>query len=857
MKRKWLLTILAVALPFLGVTQTSIVAAEYFFDTDPGIGNATSIPITPSTTIDVTFAADASALSVGLHFLGVRVQNDTLAWGITAFTAIYVFPNDPTVSESIVAAEYFFDNDPGIGNGTAITGITPGSVIDISAAVDASALSRGIHLLGIRTQNSNGLWGLPAFSAFDVDLDLAITKLEYFIDTDPGTGNATEVTIAPPTLDVDTDVIIPTSSLPVGTYSVGTRAAAGDDIWGGTVTHTFTVCSFADAAFSVTQSCEGNATVFTDNSTNLQPGDLYSWDFESDGTTDATSSGDQTFTYPAVGSYTATLTIDRGGCVDTFTLPVNIDPLPIADAGADQTICGDDGTLAAAPLNPGEEGAWTFITGTGTITDPSDPASTFSGITSSAEVEWTVTITATGCSASDQAIINGTSVPSPSFSVTTVCAGTATTFTDNSTNTSAGDVYSWDFDNDGVEDDATVGSTTFTYPSAGTYTATLEISRAGCSEVFTVDVDVEAEPVADAGSDQDICVNTAALAGSVPGTGESGLWTIVSGTATITDATDPSTTITGISSYTTVLEWTVTNSAGGCSQADQVTIVSNQPILAAAVDATATLGETTNVDVQSSATVNPGDVLTTSILTQGAKGTALVAPNGSINYTPDDGTVGSDVVVYQVCNQCNRCASNNLEIEILNNPPVITPEPVIATGTTVTLNLLSLITDPNNNLDPSTLAITEQPVSGAVASIDASYNLIVDYAGVVFSGTDFLAIEACDFAGECATSVILIEVDIQGDPPIYVFNAVSPNGDGKHDYLQIENIEFYPDNHIFIVNRWGDKVFEAVGYNNDQIKFEGFSNVGGGSELPSGTYFYSVDLKRGTDRVNGFLVLKR
>ena len=97
---------------------------------------------------------------------------------------------------------------------------------------------------------------------------------------------------------------------------------------------------------------------------------------------------------------------------------------------------------------------------------------------------------------------------------------------------------------------------------------------------------------------------------------------------------------------------------------------------------------------------------------------------------------------------------------------------------------------------------------------------------------------------------------IPGEHGIEVFNAVSPNGDGKNEFMKIRNIEFYPDNQVIIVNRWGDRVFEMSGYNNDQKNFRGESNINGNNKLPGGTYFYSINLGDGSPKKTGFLEVR-
>jgi gliding motility-associated-like protein len=99
---------------------------------------------------------------------------------------------------------------------------------------------------------------------------------------------------------------------------------------------------------------------------------------------------------------------------------------------------------------------------------------------------------------------------------------------------------------------------------------------------------------------------------------------------------------------------------------------------------------------------------------------------------------------------------------------------------------------------------------------------------------------------------------VNDDGSIFVYNAVSPNSlDNLNSFLRIENIERFPSNKVRIFNRWGDKVFEITGYDNQQHIFTGKKNVGGEEDLPEGTYYYEVDRNNGTPLVNGYLSLKR
>jgi gliding motility-associated-like protein len=80
----------------------------------------------------------------------------------------------------------------------------------------------------------------------------------------------------------------------------------------------------------------------------------------------------------------------------------------------------------------------------------------------------------------------------------------------------------------------------------------------------------------------------------------------------------------------------------------------------------------------------------------------------------------------------------------------------------------------------------------------------------------------------------------------------TPNGDGRNDNFIIKGIEAYPDNEILIYNRWGNIVFDEMGYAND---WNGTNNSG--EELPDGTYYVVVAI-RGTDiTLTGYVDLRR
>jgi len=97
--------------------------------------------------------------------------------------------------------------------------------------------------------------------------------------------------------------------------------------------------------------------------------------------------------------------------------------------------------------------------------------------------------------------------------------------------------------------------------------------------------------------------------------------------------------------------------------------------------------------------------------------------------------------------------------------------------------------------------------------------------------------ENCDTA---TVTVIVEEGD--DDEKIEVNQLVTPNSDGKNDFLFIRGVKNAQNNSLKIFNRWGVAVYEGEGYNNQNNVFDGRSKarstVTGNNYLPAGVYYY-------------------
>lgn len=212
--------------------------------------------------------------------------------------------------------------------------------------------------------------------------------------------------------------------------------------------------------------------------------------------------------------------------------------------------------------------------------------------------------------------------------------------------------------------------------------------------------------------------------------------------------------------------------------------------------------------------------------------------------------------IFQVAIHDGTCESNKTFItaEVQNCTP-----PVVASTTAtafiegiVVIDLTELVTDEEDNIDPSRITVTSQPTSGAFAEI-VGFELRINYAGFPFVGSDEVGLEVCDLTDLCTNQQITIELGGE----ITVYNGLSPNGDGLNEFLEIQYIDILPEtqsNQVIIYNRWGDEVFSIRDYNNDDRVFKGDSDTG--SKLPTGTYFYKIIFSSGKKTMTGFLELK-
>lgn len=590
--------------------------------------------------------------------------------------------------------------------------------------------------------------------------------------------------------------------------------------------------------------CTGSSTTIGVNASG-GAGLTYSWSGPA-----VSGSGNVVSVAPSTTITYTVIVTSLAGCKDTGYIPVSVLPVPPVTHSGNTSICsGQSTTLGATGAasylwNPG--GQTTNIINTGPLT---------------ANTVFTITITnAAGCSNSDTLVVSVVPTPTASISVSpsaTICPGTAVTLA-YSGSTSGSPTYNW-----------STGSTNTSIgvnPTAST-TYSLIVSNGGCKDTATQLITVAPLSASITASSTSICAGDAVTLSATSGLNYS--WSTGATTAVITPSPVTSTLYTA----------TISN-AQGCSTVDSV-FVTVTPVPAPTVSAGAS-----SICLGSSVALTAGGG--SSYQWAGGPATAVY------NATPSAaGSITYSVTVFN--GSCS--ADTSITIQVLPKPAIfvtVTPQ-VICPGDTATLaagggvfyiwntgqttntllaspgssqsytvtgydlnqcsntatatvsvDVISVDAGADQTICPGFTANLNASVTGATGSVSYVWipghllndSLIANPSANPDTTTTFWVVAS---SGNCASQdSVTIFVVRDASCVIHIYNGITPNGDGSNDIWYIDGIQSFPDNKVKIFNRWGNKVWEAEGYDNSKVLWRGQS--ADNSPLPDGTYYYSVEL---------------
>ncbi len=564
----------------------------------------------------------------------------------------------------------------------------------------------------------------------------------------------------------------------------------------------------------------------------------------------------------AIGVNEFTWFIYNGDCpfgppsIDTVKVVVYDNTAPIADAGADQSLCTTTQTdfTANAATFPGT-GHWSLVSGTGTFADSANATTGVSGLSLGVNTFlWTIDNGPCGITQDTVRItvFDGSLANAQAGADAQLC--TPNTSLELAANAAALPATGhWTVLNGGgVLDDATDPTATVSGLTIGTNTLEWTIENGPCGNstdqiVITVfDSDLTS---ANAGADQEHCspMTSTTLAATAISAPASGTWTILSGGGSLSDATDPAATLTFNGPGTYVLQWGVVN--GPCAAtalADTVVItLFDSALMSAQAGDDIDLCSPSGATVQLNAFDAPAPATTYWSVVQG---------NAVITDPDDPGTsvtgvaVGVTELLWTVENGACGSSSDALIISVYDPS-----EPAAFAGEDRTFCHDTTSTHLAAN------AVVTAMATGTWSRIAGSGELVTP--GAPNTEVTGLALGDNIFVwtvdnGACGTTHDTVVVHLKDCTILVVPDAFSPNGDGVNDTYVVRGLEYYGQNTFQVFNRWGSTVLDRKPYRND---WDGRSenSMNWGEELPEGTYYFILDPGKDKEVITGYIYLRR
>jgi gliding motility-associated-like protein len=865
--RKILLLSLLFALSVAAQAQ-NITRFEYFFDTDPGYGAATIVNVTPATSItDFDIPVSTSSLSSGFHKLYIRAQNATNQWTHTHLRNLYIVPLT-TPSPNITQIEYFIDTDPGIGLATQVSFTAASAVTSLAIDISTVPLSPGFHKLYVRSKSSDGQWThthLRSFYIANVGVAQNLVKFEYFFDTDPGFDNGTAAAITPAVPSVtNQDIFADASGLTIGNHTIYVRAKDSGGEWTQVSTGTFSVTASSlptITSFTPTSGIAGTTVTITGTNftgaTSVTFGGSAATSFNVVSSTSITAvvgtstSGKISITTPAGSATSSTdFTIMLPDLITISTQPVSATVCEGSTASFTLAATGTtnmtyqwqkfNGTIFTDLVNgggySGSTSATLSINTTGNV-GSGDYRCKISGDDSQDKFSNTVTLTVNA---------NPTT---PTATGASSCVAAALTLA--ASGGSNGQYRWYTTATGGAALSGQVNSTHTTPVITATTSYFVSINNGTCESIRTeVKATILTTPNAPTVTGGSNCgPGTITLQATGATNGQYRWYDVAAGGTPLIGETNAGFTTPTLTSTATFY---VSINNGSCESSRTAALAS---ILTPPVKPTITASEPISAGIV--------QLCLNAITLTAPSGFSYTWSNGQTTQSISVTQPGNYSVVIKDNNGCSSVSSDVVQVVLntgcTNNPPAINATSLLTTiGGLVSIDLTSYISDPDNNLDPSSIQVVGNKTQRGGKTTLTGFQLTIDYASINFSGSDVVNIRICDLLNVCIEQEF--DIEVVGD--ITIYNGISPNGDGSNDTWIIEYIDLLPateKNQVTLYNRWGDVVWEATDYNNASTVFTGLNK--NGSELPTGSYFYKIEFKpvNGAQKptVTGYLSLKR
>lgn len=534
------------------------------------------------------------------------------------------------------------------------------------------------------------------------------------------------------------------------------------------------------------------------------------------------------------------LVTDQNGCsAPLASAQVNIStapPLPQLIAGA--TVCEGDALMLSANPYPGAE-TYTWQTPSGEI-QTTGPNLNVEAAELDLDGPFTVTVQLEDCATEPSNEVNVTVNAQPETPVFTandneLCAGETLVLTTVAT----ADTYAWSGPNGfSASGQAPPAIEAITVLGDGNYS--LVVTSNGCSsEPFVLPVTVHQLPsVPGLGSNSPLCEGDALLL-STSAEAEGYEWTLPGGATELTnsgslmiqdtDAGDAGDYALSVFDGTC---WSLASDA----EAVQVDVIPNEQA-AAGNDRVACIDESLVVEASN------GDEFLGQWSTNDTD-LSIASPNS--NATSVSGMVTGSTYTLTWSLYTEGCG-----VYSTDQITVVAPEAPTANDDVAEMlqdEFIDLFVVDNDTPGPVgyNISLVDLPDNGTA---QVSGDDIIEYRpNDLYAGEDELIYELCLDAcpSMCDTAIVRLQVF----PILRIPDVVTPNNDGMNDTFEIEGIDRFPDNELFIYNRWGREIYSAENYANE------WDATFNGTPVPNGTYFYVLNNKRtGEELGQGYITI--
>lgn len=255
--------------------------------------------------------------------------------------------------------------------------------------------------------------------------------------------------------------------------------------------------------------------------------------------------------------------------------------------------------------------------------------------------------------------------------------------------------------------------------------------------------------------------------------------------------------------------YAICNQAGACASATiSVTVLhESQPPVAVADIVTTEENQPVNISVLLNDSDPDGDLnpLSLQIISGPSSGVATVLTSAAvITYTPNQNFNGVDLLYYQVCDAASNCASTSLAVNVtfVNQAPIATDwllsiSETIQTGSgsgglvSYSMQIYKLVTDPENQLNPTNLSIVTQPTLGT-ANYSVASGLLTYTPLSNVCGNDTFVYDICDLSLSCTYGSVYITIACNTSVPMPALNATAGTTNENTPLLITADLLFGP-----------------------------------------------------------------